>query len=51
VIEGVKLGFAKGFFDDGSKYEIKLTGTGFAAISASNETIKAMTTSNTHETN
>jgi hypothetical protein len=51
VIDGVKLGYAKGFFDDGPNYELKLTGDGFAAISAPNETIQTGTISNTHDTN
>lgn len=38
VLDGVKLGYAKGFFADGANYEIKLTGDGFAAVSAANET-------------
>ena len=40
VLDGVKAGFAKGFFDDGPNYGIQLTSAGFAAIAALNETVQ-----------
>ena len=51
VIDGVKLGYAKGFFDDGPNYAIKLTNDGFVAILALNEKLQNETLSNTHDTN
>ena len=56
VIDGVKLGYARGFFDDGPNYEVTLTSNGFAAISAPNgtfpnETIQTVTISNAHNSN
>ena len=33
VLDGVKAGYANGFFDDGPNYGIQLTANGFAAIS------------------
>jgi hypothetical protein len=44
VLDGVKAGFAKGFFDDGPNYGIQLTSAGFAAIAALNETVQTETT-------
>ncbi|HTE78316.1 MAG TPA: hypothetical protein VK653_16480 [Xanthobacteraceae bacterium] len=37
VLDGVKAGYAKGFFDDGPNYGIQLTANGFAAISSLND--------------
>jgi len=44
VLDGVKAGYAKGFFVDGPNYGIKLTSDGFAAISALDQTSQNETT-------
>ncbi len=38
LIDGVKLGYAKGFFENGPGHAVQLTKDGFAAILAMSET-------------
>jgi hypothetical protein len=50
VLDGVKAGYAKGFFDDGPNYGIQLTADGFAAVSPLNDSSRAQTVVKTIET-